>query len=107
MRSRAINIFPPVEPHQTSGFQVGLEAEAYPGQRLLSADYRSGTLWALSPKPGSAAIAAGANPSRDAFEPPRVLIEAGPNVSSFGEGLDGELYLIAHQDGVIYRLVAK
>ena len=37
---------------------------------------------------------------------PRVLLETGANVSSFGEDADGELYLADHASGTIYRIVA-
>jgi glucose/arabinose dehydrogenase len=37
---------------------------------------------------------------------PRVLLETGANVSSFGEDTDGELYLADHASGTIYRVVA-
>ena len=37
---------------------------------------------------------------------PRVLLETGANVSSFGEDADGELYLADHASGMIYRVVA-
>ena len=36
---------------------------------------------------------------------PRTLLETGFNVSSFGEGVDGELYVADH-GGTIYRIVA-
>ena len=37
---------------------------------------------------------------------PRVLLETGANVSSFGEDADGELYLADYASGTIYRIVA-
>lgn len=37
---------------------------------------------------------------------PRVLLETGANVSSFGEDADGELYLTDHASGKVYRIVA-
>jgi glucose/arabinose dehydrogenase len=36
---------------------------------------------------------------------PRMLLETGANVSSFGEDTDGELYLADHASGTIYRIV--
>jgi glucose/arabinose dehydrogenase len=72
----------------------------------LYADYCSGTLWGLFPRAGSGAPATGASPSRERFEAPRALLETGLNVSSFGEGPDGELYLIDHGEGAIHRLIA-
>lgn len=36
---------------------------------------------------------------------PRVLLETGATVSSFGEGADAELYLADHASGTIYRIV--
>jgi glucose/arabinose dehydrogenase len=37
---------------------------------------------------------------------PRVLLESGGSISSFGEDGDGELYLADHASGTIYRIVA-
>ncbi len=37
---------------------------------------------------------------------PRVLLETGANISSFGEGPDGELYVADITSGTIYRIVA-
>ena len=73
----------------------------------LYADYCSGTIWGLFPQAGVDVFSTGSNPKARSFEAPRVLIEGGPNVSSFGEGLDGELYVLDHQGGAIYRLVAR
>jgi uncharacterized repeat protein (TIGR03806 family) len=33
------------------------------------------------------------------------LLETGKNISSFGEGLDGEVYVVSYQEGKIFRLV--
>jgi glucose/arabinose dehydrogenase len=60
----------------------------------LYADYCSGRLWGLFRQ------------ADDTYEP-RVLLDTGLNISSFGEGRDGELYLIDHQGGKVYRLVGK
>jgi hypothetical protein len=37
---------------------------------------------------------------------PRILLRTGANVSTFGEGADGELYLADIGSGAIYRIVA-
>ena len=37
---------------------------------------------------------------------PRILLQTGANVSAFGEGEDGELYMADIGSGVIYRIVA-
>ena len=34
-----------------------------------------------------------------------LLLETGKNISSFGEGADGELYVLSYGDGIIYKLV--
>jgi glucose/arabinose dehydrogenase len=61
----------------------------------LYADYCSGRLWGLFRDAASGGYA------------PRLLLETELRVSSFGEGLDGELYLVGHGDGGIYRIVGK
>ena len=37
---------------------------------------------------------------------PRILLETGLSVSTFGEGPDGELYVADLDGGSIYRIVA-
>lgn len=65
----------------------------------LFSDYCSGLLFGVrSDVPG---IAAGQRAAT-----PRVLLETGANVSSFGEDADGELYVADHASGTIYRIVA-
>ncbi len=56
----------------------------------LFSDYCSGTIWTL-PTDGSLN--------------PRVLAETGLRVSSFGEGEDGEIYLVDLLGGGLYRVV--
>lgn len=65
----------------------------------LFSDYCSGLLFGIrSDLPGTAAGARAAAP--------RVLLETGANVSSFGDDADGELYLANAASGTIYRIVA-
>src|SRR5690606_33986715 len=45
-------------------------------------------------------------PAGERATAPRVLLETGANVSSFGEDAGGELYLADHASGTIYRIVA-
>lgn len=59
----------------------------------LFADYCSGRLWGLWPK------------GRGQHEM-RLLQETRLRISSFGEDRDGEVYVIDHQGGRIYRIVA-
>jgi glucose/arabinose dehydrogenase len=61
----------------------------------LYADYCSGRLWGLFRDASSGGYA------------PRLLLETDLRISSFGEGPDGELYLVGHGDGGIYRIVGK
>jgi uncharacterized repeat protein (TIGR03806 family) len=56
-------------------------------------DYGSGRLWRLTY-------------DANGVGQKELLVETGKNISSFGEGADGELYLISYGDGVIYKLVA-
>lgn len=60
----------------------------------LYADYCSGRVWGLFARPGGS------------YEP-RVLLEADLRISSFGEGADGELYLLDHDEGGVYRIVER
>ena len=64
----------------------------------LFSDYCTGHLFGVrSDIPGTAA--------GERATAPRVLLETGANVSSFGEDTDGELYLADHASGTIYRIV--
>jgi glucose/arabinose dehydrogenase len=56
-------------------------------------DYGSGRIWGLYPR---------ANNDYERVE----LLESGLNISSFGEDSNGELYVIDHREGAIYRIVA-
>ncbi len=51
-------------------------------------DYCSGRIWGLSPG-----------------LQPRLLLKTDLAISSFGEGNDGEIYVLDHRRGGIYRLV--
>ena len=42
----------------------------------------------------------------EAAQSPRILLETGANVTSFGEDADGELYLVDVGSGTLYRIVA-
>ena len=42
----------------------------------------------------------------DALTAPRVLLESGVTISTFGEGADGELYLADINSGTVYRLAS-
>jgi glucose/arabinose dehydrogenase len=64
----------------------------------LFSDYCSGLLFGVrSDVPGTIA--------GERAAAPRVLLETGANVSSFGEDAEGELYLADHGSGTIYRIV--
>ena len=69
--------------------------EAIPDLRgwYLFSDYCSGTLFGI-PSDSEGSIA------------PRVLLETGARVSTFGEDADGELYLADVEAGTVYRVVA-
>ncbi len=58
-------------------------------------DYCSGTVWGLFPKSGGG------------HERPRVLLKTERRISSFGEGADGELYILDHGKGTIQKIVGK
>jgi glucose/arabinose dehydrogenase len=64
----------------------------------LFSDYCSGRLFGIrSDEPDTAA--------GDRAAAPRLLLETGANVTSFGEDADGELYLADPVSGTIYRIV--
>ena len=76
----------------------GADVAGLTGWYLFS-DYCTGLLFGVrSDLPGTAAGARAAAP--------RVLLETGANVTSFGEDADGELYLADPASGTIYRIVA-
>src|SRR5690606_1657707 len=53
-------------------------------------DFVSGRIWAIYPD--------------DDPPTPQLLVESGLNIASFGRGHDGEIYLVDHVGGGIYRL---
>lgn len=57
-------------------------------------DYCSGLIWSLHRDPAGAWQRA-------------LFAETGMTLSSFGEDLAGELYVLDHRDGVVYRLAAR
>lgn len=61
--------------------------------RYLFADFASGRIWAWIPDP--------ANPSSRA---PTQLLQTSLNISSFGQGNDGELYVIHYTGGTLHRI---
>jgi glucose/arabinose dehydrogenase len=95
----SINAVPPVAEY---GHDAGCSVTGgyvYRGTRqpglvgtYLFADFCSGTIWTL---PGAA----------DGVTP-RVLAETGLQIASFGEGDDGEIYLVDRSGGAVYRVVA-
>ena len=75
--------------------------QAIPALRgvYLFADYCEGTLWGLHPKPGKSG-------KPGTFKMHRYL-ETDLNISGFGEDEAGELYLMGHRDGGVYRIVPQ
>jgi uncharacterized repeat protein (TIGR03806 family) len=61
--------------------------------RYLFADFNSGRIWAWIPDP--------ANPSSRA---PTQLLQTSLNISSFGQGNDGELYVVHYTGGTLHRI---
>ena len=57
-------------------------------------DYCSGKIWGLF------AVDEG-------FSSPFKLMDGGLRISSFGQGADGELYVVDHEDGGIYRIIGE
>jgi glucose/arabinose dehydrogenase len=75
----------------TGGYMYRGTRQPAMGGTYLFSDYCSGTIWTL-PTAGSLA--------------PVPLAESGLQVSSFGEGEDGEIYLVDLSGGGLYRVVA-
>ena len=76
----------------TGGFVYrGKAIRALRGHYLF-ADYASGHLWSIPTQ-------------RRGLQTPRLLLRTGLAVSSFGTGARGELYLLDHGGGGIYRIV--
>jgi glucose/arabinose dehydrogenase len=61
----------------------------------LYADYCSGKIWGLVPRSGGG------------YASPRTLLETAFRIASFGEDANGELYVLDHQGGRVYRLIAQ
>ncbi|HEY1586183.1 MAG TPA: PQQ-dependent sugar dehydrogenase, partial [Polyangia bacterium] len=84
---------------QTDGGACVTGGYVYRGQAIpslvgsyLFADYIAGHIWRL------VYDANGAGQKQ-------VLVETGKNISSFGEGADGEIYVVSYAEGIIYKLV--
>ncbi len=58
------------------------------------ADYYTGNIWGLRYEAGKVVVNA-------------IALKTKLHISSFGEDEDGELFVVAHQEGAIYRLVGK
>jgi uncharacterized repeat protein (TIGR03806 family) len=61
--------------------------------RYLFADFASGRIWAWIP-----------NPSNPASRVPTQLLQTSLNISSFGQGNDGELYVVNYTGGTLHRI---
>jgi glucose/arabinose dehydrogenase len=77
----------------TGGYVYRGEAIDDLGGWYLFSDYCSGTLF-------------GVRSDAEGVIGPRALLQTGLSVSTFGEGLDGELYVADLEGGSIYRIVA-
>ena len=61
--------------------------------RYLFADFLSGRIWAWIP-----------NPSNPSSRAPTQLLQTTLNISSFGQGTDGELYVVNFTGGTLHRI---
>jgi uncharacterized repeat protein (TIGR03806 family) len=61
--------------------------------RYLFADFESGRIWAWIP-----------NPNDPASRTPTQLLQTTLNISSFGQGNDGELYVVHYTGGTLHRI---
>jgi glucose/arabinose dehydrogenase len=96
----SINPVPPVAEYSHDAGCSVTGGYVYRGARqpslvgtYLFADFCSGTIWTL-PAGGSGVV-------------PRILAETGLQIASFGEGEDGEIYLVDRSGGGVYRVVAE
>lgn len=87
-----VHVYPRPDGMSVTGGYVyrGTKIPALKGTYLF-ADYVSGNIWGL--------VRNGMNSSRSH------LLETSLNISSFGEDPDGELYVVDHGGGAIYRIV--
>lgn len=93
-------IDPVVEYAHTSGRCSVTGGYVYRGNSLtalrgqyLYGDYCTGEIWAI--------------PSTTANPPPQLLLNSPKWISSFGEDAAGEIYVVNHISGIVYRLVAS
>jgi uncharacterized repeat protein (TIGR03806 family) len=70
----------------------GSQASSLVG-RYLFADFASGRIWAWIP-----------NPSNPTSRAPTQLLQSTLNISSFGQGNDGELYVVNYTGGTLHRI---
>jgi len=70
----------------------GNSITALRGQYLYG-DYCSGEIWAI--------------PLTNANPAPQLLLDSPQWISSFGEDAAGEIYVVSHSSGIVYRLVAS
>ena len=95
-------LLPPIYSYSHSQGQSITGGYVYRGKRLKKyrgyyfyADFVSGKLWALPLKKASGKAAGS----------PLLLLKKVGNIASFGEDLQGELYIAAYRQGVIYKLI--
>jgi glucose/arabinose dehydrogenase len=81
----------------TGGYVYRGEAIDGLGGWYLFADYCTGFVFG---------VPADAEPPEGTVVTPVMLLESGLQVSSFGEGVDGELYVADLEGGALYRLIA-
>ncbi len=79
----------------TGGFVYRGKAIVGLAGHYLFADYSSGTIWTVPAAPSR----------KERPQPPRVLLKTSLSISSFGEDLNGELYLLDHGGGGVHRIV--
>lgn len=70
----------------------GNSLSALRGQYLYG-DYCTGEIWAI--------------PTATASPTPQLLLDSPQWISSFGEDAAGEIYVVSHSSGIVYRLVAS
>lgn len=79
----------------TGGFVYRGKAIGGLAGHYLFADFSSGTIWTVPAAPSR----------KERQRPPQILLKTSLSISSFGEDLNGELYILDHGGGGVYRIV--
>jgi glucose/arabinose dehydrogenase len=77
-----------------TGGYVDRRATSALNQRYIFGDFCSGRIWSI-------------NADTSGAQSPSLLLDTSLNISSFGRGYTGELYVVSYSNGRIYRIAAS